>query len=508
MSQGSILSRVLASFLGNVLRAGLSFITGMLLARGMGPTDYGVFAFLLASFTALTQLLDMGSSNAFLTFISKRTPARTHFFYYGIWQCIQFLLLLAFIAVLAPSSLIDSIWQGENRERVLIAFVAVFLQQRVWLTISQIGESQRFTAQLQVVSVLIAVVHLVLVLVLMSIGKLEIEILYGIIALEFLLGCILAYLWFPLVFDAKSDHFPTLFKDYRRYCLPLIPMNFVAVFSVFADTWLLQKFGGSTEQAYYAVAAQFSIISLIATRSILNILWKEVAEAYAQEKLDVVIRLFERSARYLHHLGAFISGILIPWTPQIILIVLGPEYVGGALAMAIMFLYPVDQARGQVAGTMLLAMEKTKITLIMAIGSNLVGLTVAYLMMAPGDDAFLPGLELGAVGLALKMVGVQFLTVNVSLYIICRLLGAPMNWSYQFVGLMVFLILGFGSHQLTLWLLPEHISLILQLVMGGGVYVIFSLLVLLLLPGLLGLTKQQITHTYTFILQKLPGKRA
>ena len=56
----------------NFFRAGLNFTTGMLLARWLEPTRYGNMAFLLGTFLGVRQLLDLGSSSAFFTFLSQR----------------------------------------------------------------------------------------------------------------------------------------------------------------------------------------------------------------------------------------------------------------------------------------------------------------------------------------------------------------------------------------------------------------------------------------------------
>ena len=486
MSAASVFHRVVYSFAGNVLRAGLSFVTGLLLARGLGPEEYGVFGFLLASFTASTQLLDMGSSNAFFSFISKRQRSRVYILYYVLWQLLQFLLLLSFIAVLAPEWLVDQLWQGTDKNRVMVALLAVFLQQKAWTTVSQIGESQRFTAQVQMVSVLIAVVHLVIVVLLLLQDMLSVEVVYWVIAAEFAVGIALAYWSFPLQFERQQQDIKEIFQDYKRYCLPLVPNAWILVLTAFADTWLLQKYGGAVEQAYFAVAMQFSVISLIATRSVLNILWKEVAEAYAQRDLARVRVLFERAARLLYYLAALISGFLIPWAGQIIGLVLGTEYLAGTLAMMIMFLYPVDQARGQVVGTMLLAMEDTRATLFFGVSSNLLGLVLAWFLLAD-SGASVAGLGLGAVGLAVKMVLIQFITVNASLWWISHKLQMAFAWLYQFVALGGCLLLGYASYLMVNAAFAADSLLLMRGFVGGVCYLAMVALFIVLFASQLGI---------------------
>ncbi|OUS31468.1 hypothetical protein A9Q99_02545 [Gammaproteobacteria bacterium 45_16_T64] len=485
-----VFNRVAYSVIGNVTRALLSFITGILLARGLGPAEYGVFGFLLASFTALTQLLDMGSSNAFITFISQRIRSKSYLLYYGLWILLQFLFSIILIVAVVPDDFLRELWHGESRERVFVSFVAVFLQNKVWQAAVQIGESQRFTHIVQAVSVSIACVHLIIIVLLFWSGRPSIEFVYGIVAVEFFLGSCVAIWFFPLRYSKDKEAPSAVIREYGKYCYPLVPTVWVAVLTGFADTWLLQRFGGAIEQAYYVVALQFSVVSLIATRSVLNILWKEVSEAYQAKKVEVVRKLFTRTTKSLYCLGAMISGALIPWVDEIISIFLGDSYLAGSLVMMIMFIYPIDQARGQVAGTMLLAMEMTKSTLVLGVVSNVIGVLLTYFLLAPAD-ANVPGLGLGASGLALKMVVVQFFTVNVSLWWISRRLGMKAEWLYQFYGLFLFLFLGYLTNLLVNLSLGSSTAILLRMLLNGLGYLVLIGVAIYKFPSLIGLSHAQ-----------------
>ena len=74
----SIPARFGVSFIAAILRSGLAFVSAMLLARWLGPDEYGRVVFLLAAHIAIRQFIDMGTSSAFFTFISRR--ARSHYF--------------------------------------------------------------------------------------------------------------------------------------------------------------------------------------------------------------------------------------------------------------------------------------------------------------------------------------------------------------------------------------------------------------------------------------------
>lgn len=498
----SIKARIAFSFLGNILRSALTVITSILLARGLGPTEFGQFGFLLASFTALTQLLDMGSSNAFLTFISKQIRSKLYLFYYSGWLVIQFLLMFLFITLLAPDYVIQKIWLGESKGTILLAFIAVFFQQNVWLTISRLGESQRLTGIVQVLSVGVGIAHLLLVGILLYLDSVSVSLLFQIIAIEIVIALAIAVYIFPLQFAVATEPLTTILNDYKVYCKPLIPMTWIALIAAFFDTWFLQLYGGSEEQAYYAVASQFSVICLIATRSLLNILWKEIAEAYANSDLVSVRFLFERSTKGLFYFGAMISGFFIPWTGDVIRLTLGEMFLPGMLTMMIMFLYPVDQARGQVTGTMLLATEQTQVTFVIGALSSIAGVIMTYFMLAPAN-ASIPGLDLGSIGLSIKMFFIQFISVNVSIWWISKKLEMKMDWFYQFIGFGLFISLGYLNY--VLFSIPAFLDehLLLRLILAGLAYLFTSVCVVYNFPTLFGLSQAEMLKAKMFIYSLL-----
>src|SRR5881628_994812 len=80
-----VVVRVGVTFVANLVRAGLSFVSGILIARGLGASGYGDLNFLLGSFAAISQLLEMGTSSAFYTFISQRRRSRAIVTLYLCW---------------------------------------------------------------------------------------------------------------------------------------------------------------------------------------------------------------------------------------------------------------------------------------------------------------------------------------------------------------------------------------------------------------------------------------
>jgi O-antigen/teichoic acid export membrane protein len=420
--------------------------------------------FLISTFMAIKSLLDMGTSSAFFTFLSRKRRSSRFVFYFWLWVLFQFLFSLLLVGSILPETMISLLWKGEPRGLIILALVASFMQFTVWPIASQMAEASRQTIKVQKLNVLIACLHLLLIITMWSSGELSIPFLFVIIACEWSIAGFIASRFYRSKKNDDTNPNKTelldrkTFSSFLAYCLPFLPYVWLGFASEFADRWILQSFGGSVEQAYYGIAAQFASISLIATASLTKVLWKEVAESNEVGDKEKVKKLFVVSSRSLFILTACLACCLLPCADHIVELLLGSEYKDGALALSIMFLYPVHQSLGQISGTMYYALGFTLPYVLIGISHNLISILVAYFMMAP-SNAMLPGLELGSIGLAIKMVSVQFVMVNISLFWLSRRIGISYSIFYQISYLSLFLFIGFGSR----WVVDSIFSIDLVL---------------------------------------------
>jgi O-antigen/teichoic acid export membrane protein len=494
----SFLSRSIISVIANVSKAGISLISGMLIARGLGPENYGSFAFLLASFIAFRALLDMGSSQAFFSFISKRKRSKAFLLYYIVWLSIQFVFPLILIALIAPDHLIETLWKGESKERIIISFIAVFLQQQIWQTIAQIGESQRLTVKVQIINITIAAVHLLIISMFYWMNSLTIERVYYFIILEFSIAAFVAWLTFPIKYEEEKISFQKVISEYSKYCMPLIPYAWFGVLMSFTDTWLLQHYGGAVQQSFYSISAQFGAVSLIATASVLRIFWKEIAEANYVGDHKKVRKLYNDTTRILFMVGAIVSGFFIPWSKEIIQLILGEAYIGAATVMSLMLIYPIHQALGQLNGTMFYALEMTKPYVIINSISALIATIVSYFLLA-SPDALIPGLGLASIGLAIKMILLQFFTVNFSIWWLCRHKQWKYSIGYQLVAISAVLSGGYLTRGIVIQLFGEGLHFLVAISISCVIYITISALIILIMPWLLNLSREDIFTTLSRI---------
>lgn len=464
----------------------------MLVASGLGPEQFGTMMFLLGTFAGVRALLDMGSSTAFFTFLSQRQRSRHFVVLYFAWLGVQFLVPFIAICLLFPDAWIEVVWKGEQRSLVIFAFVASYMQSVLWATVLQMGESQRLTRWVQGVAVLIAMVHLVLMVMALWGGWLEVRWILILMAIEFgvAVAVTVTQLHFPLI-PEESDSLKGVVAEFWRYCFPLIPYAWLNFAYVFADRWMLQNYSGSVQQAYYSIADQFGAIASIVTASILNIFWKEIAEAHHQDNRKRVVLLYRQVSRGLFFVAAASAGFLAPWAEDILRITLGAAYVGGTATLMIMFFYPLHQSMGQIGGAMAYATGRIAAYVKIGMVAMAASMVVTYFVLADAT-APLPGLGLGSLGLACKMVVMQILAVNALAFYLSRSLDIKFDWLFQPAAALACVAAGLLAYEIPHALFDVDSRLWIAFLVAGLLYAVMLLALIGMVPSLAGLRRTDI----------------
>lgn len=501
-----IKSRFIITLVANILRMGFSFSTGVVIARFLGPSNYGDFSFLLGSFSALIILVDLGSSSAFYTIISKKERSSKFYLYYAVWTLVQLLILLLFVFFL-PDDILDRIWLGHSKNLVLLALIASFTMNMIWKLSGQIGESIRDTLGVQARNLALAILYLLCVIFLVVFNILSVERLFVLNAIIYFLFSFLYIirLYRNGIFSVlNTDKLSGVFKEFKNFCSPLVIYTIIGFFYTFADYWLLQRFGGSTQQGYYAIGLRFSTIVLVATTSILQVFWKEISEAYSNDNIEKVRFLYTRISKSFFFFGMTLCCFLISNSREIITLFLGPEYMDALLTLSLMFFYPVHQSLGQITSTMLYAIGKTKTASYSGIFFMFISILTAYAVLAP-KSSIVPGLELGSIGLALKMVGCQIIGVNIWAFFVAKYINISFEWRHQ-VRVLCLLPISifskiFSDYLLTFIFIQEHA--ILNMIVSGFLYFISVVILIYNFPKIAGLDTKQIQQGLSWVRKRL-----
>jgi len=365
---------------------------------------------------------------------------------------------------------------------------------KVWETVSHAGESIRSTTVVQLYNIAIAGLYLCIILLVAFLHCLTISNLFIILTFIYLsLSFMLAKRLKDSLIISGEVKLQDMIREFRVYCTPLIIYTIVGFFYTFADIWLLQNFGGAIQQGFYSIGLRFSAICLIASNSIIKVFWKEIAEANEQGNKERLRHLYTKISRALCFVGAMGACFLVPFSREILGFLLGPKYEKGWLCLAIMFLFPIHQALSHINSTYFYATAKTKLRSKIGIITMIISMPVTYFVLA-SPSALIPGLGLGSVGLALKTVVLQLISVNVLSYFICRISGWRFDFLYQFETIIALLIASFAIKGLFAWIF--HISNssfhpLALIVFCAPVYILMAGAIVYLFPSFAGLERKE-----------------
>lgn len=442
----SISKRFVISFSSNFIKAGFSFFTSMLIARNLTPEHYGEFAYLIFTFTTIRVLLDTGSSNAFMTFTSERPRGKNFYKFFTKILSIQFVIPLLVI-LFSPNYIISSIWETLNRDLLVLAFVSVFLQNTIWGIAVSYGESIRATGKVAVLSCLISIVHFFIILFYTRNFDIDISNIYTLVIIEFTLAFLVSIYWLKFHFDSSDeDCNKEISNSFKSFCIPLFFQLCLSSCYLFLERWLLTKSRGFEEQAFFSLGLQVSAVTLIATTSILKIMWKEVSQLNYEKKSNQVGQLYMTITKSLFSFSVLVVSSILPWTEEFISLLLGDEYKNGLWVFVVLLFLPVYQSLGQVAATMFMSLGLTKKYSKISVMLIIPNIVLTYYILSP-QSYLIGGLGLGAEDLAIKYVVYQFISVGLLTYILYSYLelnGFIRNLVSQIFMIVSFIILSFS----------------------------------------------------------------
>lgn len=442
--------RFATSIFANLFRGGSTIFVGILLARFLGVEDYGALAFLVATGIAIKQLMDLGTSSAFFTFLSQEAKSRKFVFKFFTFFFGKYLVCILLILFVFPSPWIDKIWLSQGVLVIVVSIVAVSMQFDFWPLASQLLESQRETIKVQWIFVVSQLIHIGLILVLHYRGHLTILnylILVGV--LWFLVACVVVALYRPMSPCRSTIENAISIKDYLNYCGPIAPIMIISITTEFMDKWMLQNWGGERQQGLYAVSAQIASGALLITASFIKIFWKEVAENWHAENYQHSLKIYLGARKLIFYCGSFIAASAIPWASNIVDFLYGPTYIGATTALMILMLYSMHQSLGQIDSAFLMATGNTKVGLKTNIILAPIGIIISFVMLS-NEKIFSLGLDLGAAGLALKALICQLVSVNLIAYLMQKEIKIKFDYIDQIKIPLILIVLSLAIKEFTL----------------------------------------------------------
>ena len=127
-------------------------------------------------------------------------------------------------------------------------------------------------------------------------------------------------------------------------------------------------------------------------------------------------KIYKLFTYYLVVISGFITFIILPWTPNILDILLGNDFIGSHVIFNIIVLSTLFSCVHQVCSSVFYATSKTQTYVTITLTTTTLGFLFTYILLSPNHDLFY--FNLGGVGLAYKSLFYQIITVSVFAYVL------------------------------------------------------------------------------------------
>jgi O-antigen/teichoic acid export membrane protein len=495
----SVSSRYIVTLGAQVFRLLLSFATATIVPRTLGPAIYGNYTFLLSTSAAIRGVLDAGAQQAFFTFSAQERASGPLTRLYALVLGAQIAVVAAIIGVAAATGRTEWLWHGQRLDQIVLVTALDWL---LFLAMSfqQLGDSKGLTAYLQLSGAAIAALALVALVVLRVAGALD---FYTFVCLNLAcagLTCAVqahklllknrAMLW------SGAAKVRLYVQRWWRFTRPLIFLQFYLQVVAYLGLYLIQTWYGSEEQGYYALALQWSTFAMLFTNSGVWIFWREIAHHSGGGDLRHAAKTYEQFSALFLYLALALAFWLSASSTMLVQIVAGVRFRAAGSVLAVMAFYPVSQTMNQLATASLKAMEHTASYARWTALLSIPELLLTYLLLAP-TSAPVPGLHLGAVGMAIKTALYGLVGAQVYDWLNCRYLGISYARSsgrraivLLAVGGAAAVVIGAGGP----WLQRAGVEQLKALLACTVGYAAVIVMMVWLWPGLAGLSRAQIVR--------------
>ncbi|MBE0497294.1 MAG: hypothetical protein IBX45_12820 [Campylobacterales bacterium] len=272
----------------------------------------------------------------------------------------------------------------------------------------------------------------------------------------------------------------SLIKEFMSYCHPLVVMSVVGLLAGLFEIWLLQTTGGNEQTGFYGLAYSLAAMCFLFTGAMTPLITREFSKSYEQKDLESMQKLFSRYIPMLYSIAAYFAVFISFQSENILAIFTDEQFKNAYWVLVVMAFYPIHQTYGQLSGSIFYATGQTKLYRNISLFLAFVGVLLACL--------FLYFLELGAIGLAWKMVAVQFVGVNIQLYFNAKLLKLDMKkflW-HQIYSVLFFVTMAFISTMLT----PSGVPLV-EFFISGFIYTVLVIISTYALPQVFATSRDE-----------------
>jgi O-antigen/teichoic acid export membrane protein len=294
-----------------------------------------------------------------------------------------------------------------------------------------------------------------------------------------------------------------VFRYFVSYCSPLVICDIFGSGANYFERWFLQLVYGSAGQAFYSLAFQWITIIFIFSQSISKVLWKDVAYNFHIEENQRVQNILEKTYNNIFTISLLFSTILIFYRMELIELTAGKAFMAAQPIIVILAVYAIFYNVSQVNSVFFYASAQVKLMRNLRMLNITLRVVLTYILLAPKDYA-VPGLSLGAIGLALQGAISCMLMTAIEIFFVSRKVRISLkNFLYEKTRLsFVMVCTAFGCHA---FVELFSLSILNRFMLGNGLFFILTGVIVYIYPLLFGFNKQEFLSYAKDLKEMLPG---
>ena len=496
----SVRRRYLITLASNLVFFFARLVTAGIVPRALGPKQLGDFSFLSRVSGSFRNLFNLETSSAFFNYNSKHEHTGPAVKAYSVWLLGQLILSISLVVLAVVVGLKELIWPGQQFKYIIwvITFDWVFFSASI---LRQLSDSKGYTTRAQLINLALSLTNIALLVIFALTGILN---LGKYIAIQtFCSACIsLCIIIFVIAphkdiywLGSAKKHLREIAKYFYKFCHPLVVVVLVGFAFTYLDRLFLQRFFGSVEQGYFHIASSWAAFATVFTASILSIYKREMAHSLGKDNSIHAAGIFSRYLKMMYFLTLVLAMFLAFHAETLLTMIAGPGFKKAASVVMIMAFYPILQVYGQLGGAAFYASERTGLLRNISIVSKLLGIPLSYFLLAP-STMLIPGLGLGAVGLAVKSVIWSLVVTQVYLIYNCRFFKISPRpfWWHQLYCVVTLALVMFLSKTIIGYFLngPQLNIQIIRLVLEIILYFTSVGVIVYMFPKIAGTNRQEI----------------
>lgn len=481
--------KALATFIIQILSVVISIVTLKITLYSLSPDDYGLFGFALSFSGLFLVISDLNLNSVYFKRIAEGENQQDHYSTY-----ISLKLILVIVALLCFISYILLFQDGfTNNKKSLIVLLLVFLSYVLdvfFVGVMSALQAKKNVKIAQFVNILVSLVGLIYVAVFVFSTK-NVYVYTLSLAFKSVIGLIAFYICLKNeinLFKLKLDN--AIIKKYIKFVVPLLPMSILGVIYDKIDGTLVTHFLSYKDNGYFTAATRCNALLLLASSSILTILYSSFSKEYANNNIKRVEEISNKATKYISLFITFCSIYLMFYCDKFVILFMSSEYLPAVPIIKVYMFQVILMSVSRTFDSITLAFERLSYINLIGICTYLMGIILDFLLI-PSSLFGMRMFNLGSVGPAYKALLVYICAIIVNAIYLNVKLNIKIYWRFILhiviavvTGLIVTAVINF-----------DGINILLLL----SSFIAFSVLYVSLLCLIRELTRDDLIYLYNVI---------